>query len=627
MDTTDTVARISTTHSTSPGGRTESRATAPSSALQTIDFRTLSRSVQERFVACVAGTQQPSPLVATQVRSYAPHAWASVIFASAVLLVAFIGWGFGDLHSTQAVHHARAIATYGVLISAIALGVVQLAILRMRRESLPFPRGVYCFPVSLVDARAGLVRVYSLADLLTVERDAKNARAVRLMFASGEAFSFETESSGAAEGAVARIESARAEAKALRGGPDDPRITMMFTLDPLQRPRISSPLGPRSPLTRDVPGWTDKAWVIAPLIGFALALPLRHLRDAASDARMYQRATAAGDAESLRAYLAQGGKRSDHVARVLLPRAELRDAERANTVEAIDAYIASHPNSAIEGEVKTARRKALLDELDRAKKVGTVAALQNFAKKWPDSGLEPELRAAIHGLFVPALDAYHKRPPADPHVRSFVDRLFAWSEQKAHAGSAATTIEIRFRKTPSPTMRRADKMVSEHHWFIGEASYPSRYFDATHAAPREKAAADALGKQMANAFGAQVFTVTEGARLEDGDGPLPNVTEPTLFVNHQEAWQGLFDGSITKPRGIWVVMTYSFDALFVIPGDKEPLAFKMEVTEPLPKNVIEGNPQGGTPQAPLEDKIYGSMTDSAFRTFEDKYLATFLPAK
>ncbi|MGZ3453614.1 MAG: hypothetical protein ACXVEF_28680 [Polyangiales bacterium] len=588
--------------------------------MELIDFHGLTRSVQERFVACVRGRQAPQPIAAEKVRSYAPLAWWSVIVLASAALSLYVAWGFGDPRSGHAIHRNGSLGVYGLLVAAITLGIAKLVAIRVRRTSLPFDRGVYVFPMSLVDARDAEIQVYSLADALSVSAD-PDGRSVRLVFTTGEVFRFRTAEGG---DVTAKLESARLAARELRGT-SDPRITMMFRLDPLQSPRVSSPLGPRQGLGRPTPRWTAHAWIAAPVAGCVLAIPLLRAHDAASDAQMYRRVTAANDVASYREYLGQGGKRSDYVARVLLPRAELVEAQKLGTVEAIDAFMESHPGSAIEEEVKAAHKLALLADLERAKAIGTVAALQDFAKKWPDHGLEVELRAAIHQLYVPALDAYRKRPPSNAQVASFVDRLFRWSEAKAHAGSAATTIQIRFRRKPSDSLRRADHMVSEHHWFIGEASYPSRYFDASHAMPREKALADVLGKTIRDAFGPAVFTVEQGPRLEDGDAPLPVVSEPTLFVTHTEEWPGRFDGSITKPRGVWIDVGYRFEAMFVIPGDKQPLSFELDVPEKLPTHVIEQNPKGGTPQAPLEDKIYGSMSENAFNAFRDKYLSTLLP--
>lgn len=602
------------------------RTTGGSGLVQLIDFHGLSRSMQERFAACTRGDASPQPIAIAPLRSHAPLVFAGTIAAASVGLALFAARGFGDLGRAAAMHGVTALPIYFVCVAAIALGIAQLVVRGMRRRALPFQRGTYAFPVSIVDARDELVRVFSLADVQDIDRDPRAPHTVRVVTATGEVFRFPSRSDHEASETFARLTAGRDEARALKGGADDPRITWMFTLDPLQRPRLSSPLGPRAPIARRMPSWSDRAWVIAPIAALLLAPPLRLARNAGSDAVLYAKAKSQNDVSAYRNYVALGGRHSDHVTAVLLPRAELDAARAVGTVEAINAYAAAHPNSAIQAEVDAAHKKALLDELARAKQVGTVAALQAFATKWPDHGLEPELRAAVHSLFVPALDAYRKRPPASPEVRSFVERLFAWSEQKAHAGSTATTIQIRFRRKPSPTIRRADKMVSEHHWFIGEASYPSRYYDAAHATPRETAVGARLGKRVADAFGPTVFTVENGPRLEDGDAPLPAVIEPTLFITHEEVWTGLFDGSITKPRGVWVDIGHKFDATFVIPGDNKPLHFELDVPEKIPQQVIKDNPAGGTVQAPLEDKIYGAMAESAFKKFEEKYLANFLPA-
>ncbi len=592
------------------------------SLVQTIDFHGLSRSMQERFAACARGAAAPAPLAIAPLRSRAPAVFAGTIAVASVGLALFVARGFGDLGRAEAMHRTTALPIYFACVAAIALGVAQLVVLGMRRRALPFQRGTYVFPVSIVDARDELVRVFSLADLEGIDSEAAT---VRVVAATGEVFRFPARDAQEAADIVEKLSAGRDEARALTGGAENPRITWMFTHDPLQRPRLSSPLGPRTPLARRMPSWSDRAWVIAPIAALVLSPPLRLARNAASDAVLYGKAQSRNDVSAYRSYVALGGRQSGHVTAVLLPRAELSEARAVGTVEAINAYAAAHPNSAIQGEVDAAHKQALLDELDRAKKVGTVAALQAFATKWPDHGLEPELRAAMHSLFAPALDAYRKKPPANAEVRSFVERLFAWSEQKAHAGSAATTIQIRFRRKPSTSIRRADKMVSEHHWFIGEASYPSRYYDTAHAQPREKTVGARLGKHIAAAFGPTVFTVENGPRLEDGDGPLPDVSEPTLFITHEEVWTGLFDGSITKPRGVWVDIGHKFDATFVIPGDEKRLHFELDVPEKIPQQVIHDNPAGGTIQAPLEDKIYGAMADSAFKKFEEKYLANFLP--
>jgi len=604
----------------------------PPAVVRTVDFHELSRSMQERFVACTSGAVAPRPLFVAPPQSFVVALSIASILVGCGALVVIIGFGFGRLDGAGtprvlggsiALHGTKTLPIYGLSIALVVLGVTQLLRRYAERRALPFVRAQYVFPLTLIDARDALLRVVSLADVISAECAPRAPCDVRLVLVNGQVVTIRTRHERDALAALQAIEARRTEARAL--GAADARTTLMFTLDPLQRPRISSPLGLRSDLAGRLPRWTTHVWMLAPIAGVLLAPPIRAARNLASDRALFTFANARGDADSLRAYIAIGGRLSELVRTTLLPRAELREAEKEGTVEAIDRYRTLHPGQ-IPDEVAASRREAMLDELAIAKKPGTVPALQEFARKRPDHDLEPELRAAMHALFAPALTAYRNKPMRSPEVRSFVERLFAWSEAKAHAGSAATTIQIRWRKRPTSSMRKADKMVSEHHWFIGEASYPSRYFDTAHAQKREKLYGDALAKRVRDAFGPTVFTVETGARLDDAQtDALPAVSEPTLFITHAENWKGLFDGSITKPRGVWVAITHHFEAVFVIPGDDKRLIFDLETRDWIPHEVIKDNPAGGTPTAPLEEKIYGAMADEAFSMFGERFNATVLP--
>src|SRR5438445_143983 len=137
-------------------------------------------------------------------------------------------------------------------------------------------------------------------------------------------------------------------------------------------------------------------------IGIVLAPGIWFLRNSGSDRQMLAHASKTRDAKSYREYLARGG-RNGEVREVLLPRAELSEAAKDGTVEAIEKFIATHPNSHIQGEVSGALRQAMLGELEAAKKAGTVSALTDFAKLHPNNLVDVELRQAIHGVYQAAL--------------------------------------------------------------------------------------------------------------------------------------------------------------------------------------------------------------------------------
>jgi hypothetical protein len=595
--------------------------------MQAIDFHALSRSVQERFAASVAAAVDPAPIMQARVRSHAVAAWTATSVIAALALVGFAARGFGDASSRAAFHGPGMLAVYVTLVAIVALGIVRVLLLRAEAACLPYPRGVYVFPMNVVDARDSNIRVFMLTELKKAEGP-DDHDAIQLDV-EDEHFVFPHESREAAEQALVRVREAWERGRTMKDT-SDPRISLTFTLDPLQRPRVSAPLGPKGDLARRLPSWTRHAWLLSPLAGIVLGPPLRTARNLASDERMFAHVTAQNDVSGYQAYLSHGeGRHRAEITRTLLPRAELKIAAAQGTVEAIDTFIASHPGTAIDEEMFAARRVALLADLETAKKAGTLDAIQAFAKRHPDHHLEPEVRDAVHALFAPALEAFHNRqPPADPTVRAFLERLFAYSEGKAQAGSTDTKVQIRFRRRPSSTMWKGDKYIGDHPWFIGEVAYPSRYFDANHEMARETLLADTIGKALGEGFGPTVFTFEQGPRIADDVETLPTVTVPTVFITHGEEWPRTFAGNITKPRGIWIDVTFDIDATFVIPGDQAPLAYHHEQRIPVDKKMIEAEEKvAQPPPTPFEERLYGAMSKTAFDEFATKYLATFVAPK
>ena len=191
--------------------------------------------------------------------------------------------------------------------------------------------------------------------------------------------------------------------------------------------------------------------MFAAALGVALAAPIFYLRNAGSDGELFAKANRARTSEAFRAYLERGGRRKD-VKEILLPRAELAEAEKQGSVDAIEKYDAAHPNSQIKSEVAASLRKAMLVELNRTAEKGTVTALLDFKKRHPQKLVEPELGQAVHAVYKTSFDGYRKEASSYANVGAFVRKALAYCEQKGPA------VEIRFqRKIPlrsrSPTRR------------------------------------------------------------------------------------------------------------------------------------------------------------------------------
>lgn len=578
--------------------------------MKAVDFYKLPRAIQDRFVGSVQSGFPPAPLLATKGGTPTKLMWLGLSVLCLVLVVVLTSLGYGSLDSSISLHSAKLLVVYVALIFGIAFGVVQAYGLLTRERALPYAAGVYMFPACLIDARSDQFKVYSTQDLGAVDAQGGN---VRVSFSGGPSFVFACASAAQAPAIAQEVQAGRDRAMHARAT-EDPKE--LVAVDPLHNPRFSSPVGPRDPYDMRLPPWKKVGWAVALLVAVILAPTLWYSRNSGSDKTMYAHATQANDTPSYQAYLARGAKFKDEVQNILLPRAELRDAERIGTVDALVAYKTSHPNSKIATEVQSSIHTAMLQELEKAKAPGTLAALEDFAKKFPDAGVDTELHDAMHAVYSRELDSYRKRapnPPKDKNAQAFVERLFAYAEKNG------PKIEIRFHRKKDESIGRADAYVVKTPSFMGEVSYPSRYFDEKHGTKRETALGKLLAAKFDNGFSPELFDVQMGAPVPPETDALPDVKVPTLWITHTAAWSGLTYVS-QKPRGSYVGITFSFEALFVIPGDKQPIKLKSDISKQAPLGLLKD--QDLAPGA-AEDTVYETMATDAFDSFGKKVQALF----
>ncbi|CAN5924846.1 hypothetical protein BH11MYX4_BH11MYX4_09780 [soil metagenome] len=578
--------------------------------MKAVDFYKLPRAIQDRFVGSVMSGFPPAPLLATKGGTPTKLAWLGLSVAAFVVIVIVTRIGYGSLDSSLALHSWRALILYALLVFGVAFGLVQAFGRGVRERALPYGAGVYLFPACLIDARSDQFKVYWTQDLSNCD---VQGGSVRVSFSGGAQFLFACTDPAQAAGIVAEVQSARDRAMHAKAT-EDPKE--LVAVDPLHNPRFSSPVGPRDPYEMRLPPWKKLGWAAALVVAAIIAPTLWASRNNGSDKTMYARATQANDTASYRAYLERGAKFKDEVANVLLPRAELRDAERAGTVDALLKYKADHPASKIGAEVGISIRAAMLAELEKAKAVGTLAALDEFSKKFPEHGVDAELKEAIHAVYARELEAYKKHtptPPKDKNVVPFVERLFAYAEKHG------PKIEIRFRRKKAESIGRADQFVAKTPSFMGEVSYPSRQFDEKRSTRRE----GILGKLLATRFDAglspELFDVAMGAQVPVDAETLPEVKVPTLFISYSAEWSGHTAVS-TKPRGSYVGILFPFEATFQLPADAKPIKLKADVLKQAAIGLLKDE---DLMPGPAEEKVYDTMATEAFESFGNKILALF----
>jgi hypothetical protein len=574
--------------------------------MQPVDFYALPRAAQERFVGSVCGTGLPAPILRKAGRPLEPFAWIGVSATSLVLLLFLCRAGYGDLYGGLARQGFGWVFPYVALVGlSIFAGLRAFAILHEHGRS-PFPRGVYLFPVGLIDARRSEFHVYPIEDLADVVGPIANTFTLEF---GEKSFAFRVEDEELAGIASREIAGARGTIDEARGASESMRPKALAALDPLQG--FTNPLGSPEKMLSTKPAWGRFAWAIAALAGAAIGGSVWIVRNAKSDDAMYEHAIAANDSPSLREYLAKGSRHAPEVSSLLLPRAELRDAEKAGTVEAIEDFIATHPESSISSEVTVALKAALLSELDVAVKVGTLTAVDEFIHRHPHAPIEADVHRARHGVFVAAYDRYAAAaPPKAQAELTFVQALLSWAE------THGTRVDVRLHRQRSKTVEKADSAVAKHRMFRGAVSLPSRYFDGDGEKPYEDALVNATIQRFARAFPADILALAAGEPIADTDASLPEkIDVPALFIEHGASWHGAAIIS-RDPHGIFCGLELSFDALFRIPDSTKPLKVNADAWLLPDLAAAKGNDRA-------EEAVYGEMHAKAFDLFQKKLLGAF----
>jgi hypothetical protein len=581
--------------------------------MKSIEFYDLPRAVQERFISASQAALAPAPLAVKVASGYVGLKWFLAALAGFALTIAYVLRGFGDLAHGNAVASGLQAVIYGLGFTLSFACLSRGLTLRDRALSLPFTRATYLFPVGVIRAESSTLELHSLEDLERVEA---KPTALELSFKAGARFAFPAktvEQTSMAKDAVTRSKERLGEAQR------EDSLRELAALDPLCQTRFPSPFSTGVPFQRPALAWTAALFGMAVVSGAALGVGVWKIRNIVSEGRIAAAAHQDGSASAFRQYLERGGTRRD-IVDTHLPRAELREAEAEGTVQAIERYIAEHPDSKIATEVATALRTALLRELERAKAAGTLASLDDFAARFPrHDAVAPELAAARHAVYERAaeraasltIERGRRNDPAD-----FMRRLVAFVEQKG------PRVELRFRSRLNKTTKRADTLVRESSYFAGKVSVPSQYFDGQHMREREKLLAPLLIEALQSLFPPEVVRFEHGEPLpaidmEEDETPLPEPTVPTLFLDQLTELSGSV--TVAKPRGIFMNAAMFVDTDFVIPGDTSKLSIKLQTWRAPDRKVMTNT------ERTIAD-VYEDLSRRSLNLVLRRYLAAMMKA-
>jgi hypothetical protein len=560
--------------------------------------------MQDRFVAATRHTAPPAPLL---FRS-APRTTAWVLLGVSALLVTvamlFLVTGWGDVSNRLALHDKHMLGVDIALFAAAAYCVVHAAAIMRSLEALPYRAGLYVFPACVIDATGPVLRVWAVNDASAIERLPHPALALRMV--SGERVLIPAANTAEVERLEAALTKVRPELERAVAEED---VDVLAEFDPLHQTRVSSPISSTEAMKRFSPFWIRFDWLLAAGAGVTLGLALGTARNASSDERMYRTVVAAGSVPLYEQYLTRGGQHSDEVRDVLLARAELYEAQRQGTPEALQEFVRTHPTAKIGPEIDGAMRRVLLVELDKAKAVGTVTALNEFVQKYPDNRLNAELEAARRVTYGQALAAWKQKAQPDAATSAFVERLLASLEKVGPA------CEVRFRLKPPKTMEDVEKRIAKHAYYPGPDALPSHYLTAEAMRPREQSVAQAVVDGFTADFPSDVIAMHAGDPLAATE--TPPAGKPVLIVDYVAEWSNALSAN-DKPRTILAGIRFDFDARFSLPEGAPLLLSVKSLRGPEPWRV-----KGSITLQDFHRKIYDMMIDHAFDDLQKKLAKTF----
>jgi hypothetical protein len=314
------------------------------------------------------------------------------------------------------------------------------------------------------------------------------------------------------------------------------------------------------------------------VFGVVTGLVFFYGRNALAERSIYRKAVTLNTEASYRAYLANGGKRTD-VTEWRLPQAELIAV--SGDLLAIEHYAREHVDSKIRGDIDKLLRLELLKELQRVRNTSDLGALDTFKANHSEHALvSEELEAVRHDVFRGAMQEFEKKYEPTKAANEFVSALIEFAERNG------PDVDIRIRRELPASMERADSAIRRSSYFTGQKSVPSQYFKGEAAEVREAVVVKALADVLQTAFSPGILHFVTN-RGEEGAGPEPAVQRPTLLISYKTEMSGGY--TTNRPRGVYVGLGMMFQLAGLVPGVKEPFRFKDSAWLPPDINQISKN--------------------------------------
>jgi hypothetical protein len=596
--------------------------------------------VRERLIGCIAGAQSPTPLLSERFSQAGTFGWGFLGITCAAALLLMIPAGYAKPYNSSSVQGPVSLVVYVAALFGVVYSV--LAVMRRWRlvSTLPFTPGRYLFPMDLVDARTRDVRIIPmslLADLSAVHHHTNGVYThtqFTLTFEGGKSEAFVVRSKGEAEGALHALRTSRA---AIGEAVKNLHVDIIAGLDPFFEVRVAdaweNPPPDKSfdqgPVAGEMPPWLKKAALVALAPAAVLGPIVWYARNRLSDDAMFEDAKAVNSETAFENYLRYGRRHADEVREEYIWKAALADANKMGTSTALEAFLRKYPDSPASKDIAEDKLPRLA--LKEAQSIGTVSAIRGFMKAHPGSVVEADASAEIHKLFAATLTEFKPQAStADPKMRSFIERLLKYLEEKE-----SPPVLVSFRSIKSPSLELADKLLQTKAPGIPDVpgaslAAVSPHFSDERSQPREAAIVTILQGAFSTIFPADVLPLKQGPRRTEASSKDP-VSEPRIEIDYEVSWSGSTYSSETSGRE-FVGIKIAFQVAMRLPGEpeKEALRFKLNVAPPDHFTVnYFSTPSPFIDQAllrkegPTDEKVYEVMAARAFDELSVKLRGVF----
>jgi hypothetical protein len=568
--------------------------------MKRLEFYQLERPVQERFVDATRGQGVPPLLVGKRPLPFDAIRWAALALVFVVAWCWVATLGYNDLESSLALQPSWMLGLHLGLPLLAGASLLMGRRCLSRRARLPFVQTTYLFPIGVIDARSSTLVQHSFEELVS---HTVAPGAARFEFKGGR-YDFPV----APSVPLAELEGRIGELKQQLGGGSMPDKDVVL-LDPLRDNGYRNPFSPSESMRPPKPKRLPLV-PIAVLSGAALfGLGVFAVRNSFGERAIYAQARQKDSIEGYRAYLARGGEQTD-VSDLLLPRAELRIAAATGTVEAIERYIETHPNSKIQGEVDNALRAALLAALEKTKKLNTITAFREYEKQHKKHlKLVPELPHARFAYLSGVLDRYQREFKPSREMWGLVRRLIV------HADKHGPRMTIRFAQNDSRSLSKNEGLLKAIAYYGGDKTLPSHYLVGKPVRAAEVAAAKDLSEGFAKILPTDLVRFELGPTVEPDAADDPKFEEPTLLVSYRLEISSTFVSK--KPRAIFTGVGLIGYATLYVPDKEEPHKLKHTAWHIPDIRRIEA---GDLPV----DKVYPELLTKAFAKLTTKFLAPLI---